>query len=122
VSDEPSPALRLLLERVSQRLGAAIELLDARRREGRLENLTLRVSPPGRASVAIDVAHVDTFESSTWEAPPADLGSLVGAGGHTLHQRRDAVEFRLATWVDTFDSDTVALALARRLKLPFARP
>ena len=107
--------IKPLLERVAQYLGYPVELVDTLERNGRLESLTIRLSPPDRACLEMDIAHVETFESSTWEVPPPDLRSLVGARGHTLHARKDSVEFRLATWVDSFDAATISIAVGRRL-------
>ena len=108
--------LSQILKRVSHHLGFAVDLVAERRSGEALESVTLRMTPPGLPTLEMDVAHVATFESSTWEAPPGNLASLVGARGHTMHSKSGAVAFRAATWVDSFDAGTVAVAVARRLE------
>ena len=108
--------IAVLIVRLQRLLGFPVELIDRRSKDDRLESLTFRLAPPGIAALEMDVAHVETFEASTWEPAPRDLATLVGATGHTMHARQEGVQFRLATWVDSFDPATIAVAVTRRLE------
>jgi hypothetical protein len=109
--------LDVLAIALARKLGAAVHVLDASERNGRLVSLTLRLERAGRLPLDIDVAHVASFERDTWEPALANAATLVGARGRTMHKRAHVVEFRLATWVERFDPDSVASALAERLRL-----